>query len=113
MRVLADLRDSLVELGLAATGDEYIGALFNEPLGGREADAAAASRDEGDLLLQQRHFVSFFVGCRAGGLMVPRTPRSRMLGGKIDARNIDDGLPGGFLVGAIVKVWMELRLDWA
>ena len=52
--VLADLRDSLVELRLAATGDEYIGALFNEPLGGREADAAAAaaSSDDGDLVCQ-------------------------------------------------------------
>jgi hypothetical protein len=40
--VLADLRDGLVELGLAATGDVDIGALFNEPLGGREANAAAA-----------------------------------------------------------------------
>ena len=50
--VLADLRDGLVELGLAATGDEYIGALFNEPLGGREADAAAAPRDDGNLVFQ-------------------------------------------------------------
>ena len=32
---------------------------------------------------------------------------------EIDARDIDDGLPGGFLVGAIVEVWVELRLNWA
>jgi hypothetical protein len=34
------------------TGDEHIGALFNEPFGGREADAAAASCDDGDLVFQ-------------------------------------------------------------
>ena len=50
--VLADLRDGLVELGLAAARDEHIGALFNEPPGGREADAAAAPRDDGDLVFQ-------------------------------------------------------------
>jgi hypothetical protein len=26
---------------------------------------------------------------------------------------IDDGLPGSFLVGAIVKMWVAHRLDWA
>src|SRR5579864_5481869 len=40
--VRADLCDGFVELGLPPTGDEHIGALFNEPLGGREADAATA-----------------------------------------------------------------------
>jgi hypothetical protein len=34
-------------------------------------------------------------------------------GGKIDDRNIDDGLPRGFLAGAIVEVWVALRLNWA
>jgi hypothetical protein len=35
------------------------------------------------------------------------------VGGEIAARNIDDGLPCGFLVGAIVEVWVALRLNWA
>jgi hypothetical protein len=32
---------------------------------------------------------------------------------KADAGDIDDGLSGGFLAGAIVEVWVALRLDWA
>ena len=32
---------------------------------------------------------------------------------EIDARDLDDGLPRGFLVGAIVEVWLALRLNWA
>jgi len=32
---------------------------------------------------------------------------------KIDARDLDDGLPRGFLAGAIVEVWVALRLNWA
>ena len=50
--VLADLRDGLVELGLAATGDVDIGTLFDESLSGREANAAAAPCDDGDLVVQ-------------------------------------------------------------
>jgi len=54
--VRADLRDGLVEFGLPAAGDKNIGALFNEPLCGREADAAASACDDGDLVFQQRHY---------------------------------------------------------
>ena len=36
-----------------------------------------------------------------------------MLWREIDARDLDDGLPRGFLAGAIVKVWVAHRLDWA
>src|SRR5271155_5545097 len=34
-------------------------------------------------------------------------------GREIDPRDLDDGLPRGFLAGAIVQVWVELRLNWA
>jgi hypothetical protein len=34
-------------------------------------------------------------------------------GREIDAGDLDDGLPRGFLAGAIEKVWMALRLNWA
>ena len=34
-------------------------------------------------------------------------------GGEIDAGDLDDGLPRGFLAGAIVEVWVALRLNWA
>ena len=34
-------------------------------------------------------------------------------GREIDARDLDDGLPRGFLAGAIVEVWVALRLNWA
>jgi hypothetical protein len=44
--------NGLVELGLPAAGDKNVGALFNEPLCGREADAAATPRDDGDLVIQ-------------------------------------------------------------
>ena len=36
-----------------------------------------------------------------------------MLRREIDARDLDDGLPRGFLAGAIVEVWVALRLNWA
>ena len=36
-----------------------------------------------------------------------------MRGREIDARDLDDGLPGGFLAGAIEKVRVALRLNWA
>src|SRR5947209_5920545 len=43
-----------------------------------------------------------------------RIPRSRMLGKRqVDAGDLDDGLPRGFLTGAIVEVWVALRLNWA
>src|SRR5690349_9549830 len=32
---------------------------------------------------------------------------------QVDAGDTDDRLPGGFLVGAIVKVWVAHRLNWA
>ena len=36
-----------------------------------------------------------------------------MRGREIAARNLDDGPPRGFLAGAIVEVWLALRLNWA
>ena len=42
-----------------------------------------------------------------------RAPLSSCCGREIDARDLDDGLPRGFLAGAIVEVWVELRLNWA
>jgi len=42
-----------------------------------------------------------------------RTPLSICCGREIDARDLDDGLPRGFLAGAIVEVWVALRLNWA
>ena len=34
-------------------------------------------------------------------------------GGEVDAGDLDDGLPRGFLAGAIVEVRLALRLNWA
>ena len=34
-------------------------------------------------------------------------------GGKVDAGDLDDGLPRGFLAGAIVEVWVAHRFNWA
>ena len=42
-----------------------------------------------------------------------RTPLSSCCGREIAARDLDDGLPRGFLAGAIVKMWAAHRLDWA
>jgi|GraSoiStandDraft_5_1057265.scaffolds.fasta_scaffold128974_1 hypothetical protein len=44
--VLADFRGGVIELGLAATGDEHVSALVDEPLGGRETNSATSSGDE-------------------------------------------------------------------
>ena len=32
---------------------------------------------------------------------------------QVDAGDLDDGLPRGFLARAIVEVWLALHLDWA
>ncbi len=32
---------------------------------------------------------------------------------QVHAGDLDDGLPRGFLAGAIVEVWVALRLNWA
>jgi hypothetical protein len=32
---------------------------------------------------------------------------------EIDAGDLDDGLPSDLLAGAIVKMWVAHRLDWA
>ena len=42
-----------------------------------------------------------------------RTPLSSCCASEIDARDLDDDLPRGFLAGAIAEVWLELRLHWA
>jgi hypothetical protein len=42
-----------------------------------------------------------------------RTPLSSCCGREIAARDLDDGLPRGFLAGAIVKMRVAHRLDWA
>ena len=53
-----------------------------------------------DALLLKRHEIDH------------RTPL-RGLGGQVDAGDIDDGLPRGFLAGAIEEVWLALLLNWA
>src|SRR6202030_2096186 len=53
--VWADFRRGFVQLGLPAAGNKDIGALFHEALGGGEANAAASSRDDGDLSFKSRH----------------------------------------------------------
>jgi hypothetical protein len=42
-----------------------------------------------------------------------RTQPSRVLRGEVEAGDLDDGLPRGFLAGAIVEVGVALRLNWA
>ena len=32
---------------------------------------------------------------------------------QVHARDLDDALPCGFLAGAMVEVWVALRLNWA
>jgi len=50
--VAADRGDGLVELRLAAAGDEDPRAFLGEALGGAEADAGAAARDDGDFAFE-------------------------------------------------------------
>jgi len=42
-----------------------------------------------------------------------RTPLSSCCGREIAASDLDDGSPRGFLAGAIVEVWLALRLNGA
>ena len=49
----------LVERFPAPTEDEHVRALFHEPLGDGEPDAARAAADDGDLACQSRHDASF------------------------------------------------------
>ena len=48
---------------------------------------------------------------------LPGAPSGRRTQGcwvrQVDAGDFDDGVPGGFLIGAIVEVWVALRLNWA
>ena len=46
--VAANLLRSTVKFRLAASGDEDVGAFRDEAFCGRQTDAAAAARDEGD-----------------------------------------------------------------
>jgi hypothetical protein len=49
-------------------------------------------------------------------LQLPTDSGDRALKGwvrQVDARDLYDGLPRGFLAGAIVKMWVAHRLDWA
>ena len=46
--------------------NKNMGALFHEALGGGKANAAASSRDDGDLSFESRHLLcSFTLGCAA------------------------------------------------
>ena len=52
--------------------------------------------------------------CQSGRFFYRRTRWRRGFGWlKIDARDLDDGLPRGLLVGAIVHMRLTHRLDWA
>src|SRR5262249_37557475 len=54
--VLADLPDRFIELRLAASGDEDVGAFGDEPPGRGQADAAVAPGNDRDLTFQSlRH----------------------------------------------------------
>jgi hypothetical protein len=46
---------------LPPAGDEDVGAFLDEPLCDGEADTAASAGDDGDLSVQSRHAVTFFV----------------------------------------------------
>src|SRR5262249_32784538 len=50
--VLADLPDRLIEFGLAASGDEDVGTLGDEPPGRGQANAAVAPGDDRDFAFQ-------------------------------------------------------------
>jgi hypothetical protein len=49
---VADQRFGLVQLALAAPGDEDVGAFFDEPRRGCQPDTATAAGDHGDLAVQ-------------------------------------------------------------
>ena len=65
-------------------------------------------------LLDERFGLFSPIGIRKRKRSAPSRHRApRVLGGEVDAGDLDDGLPRGFLVGAIVKVRVAHRLNWA
>jgi hypothetical protein len=56
--ILADLLDRGVEFGLTAAGDEDVGAVFDEALGGGQANAAVPAGDNCNF--PSRFFISAF-----------------------------------------------------
>jgi hypothetical protein len=56
----ADLLDGGIKLTLATTRDEDVSAVRNEPLCRRQANAAVAAGDEGDLSIEFAHGLSTF-----------------------------------------------------
>jgi hypothetical protein len=59
-----NFRDQRVEFGLAARGDDNLGAFGGEQFGGGAADAGGCAGDDGDFVLQAVHFET-----PCGGLM--------------------------------------------
>jgi hypothetical protein len=53
--IAADRGFGLVELALAASHDEHIGALFHEFLRGRQSDSARSAGDDGDFSAKLGH----------------------------------------------------------
>src|SRR6202042_694314 len=53
--VPANQLDGLIELLLPPTRDENVGALFNEPLGARQRQAARSTRDDRNLTFKFSH----------------------------------------------------------
>ena len=49
----------------------------------------------------------------AAGSGGPSGHRSQVAVRVVNARDVDDGLPGGLLIGAIEQVWVALHHDWA
>ncbi|SNQ50099.1 hypothetical protein FRACA_400032 [Frankia canadensis] len=60
---VADLGGCLVQLGLAAAGDEHVRAVGRQPLRRGQADPGVAARHHSDLAVELSHFpVPFKVG---------------------------------------------------
>src|SRR5439155_18718511 len=88
---LAELHHPALELGLAPAGDEDVGALVGEPLCGGEADAAAATRDDGDFPFESIHERrSFVVGALGvfGTSTATRLPSLSPSGGLVMSRSL-------------------------
>src|SRR3989441_3468835 len=86
---LADLLHRGVELVRAAAGDEDVRAFLREPARGREADAAVATRDDGDFPFESIHERHSFLAASAalGFSRATLTPSFSPSGGLTTSRS--------------------------
>src|SRR5271165_1063675 len=79
---------------------------------GRVDDRAASRERSAGTTTQGSPALGHHVQFSRSGAPSRHRAQGYRCGGQVDAGDLDDGLPRGFLAFAIVEVWLELRLNW-